>query len=270
MCSMWREEIRLTADDFGLHPSITDGIMECIEVGVINSISIMANGYDFERAVHLIKNHGKILKGVHVALTEVEPLLRKEVPSLLKGDRPFHHAKNFFLLLPFIKKAEIYEEAKAQIERVVRYFPIDHLNSHQHVHLFPGIFEIFLTLARQFKIPYIRLVKEKPLLKAGMRNSFLFLFNSFYPFYSRKLKKAVIQYPESTWGFLTAGTGDFHSFAKFLKKKGKREAILHPGIETESLMNSFGYWNYFWNKERNMLLQNREFITSLISLSPAD
>ena len=52
-------KVSLHADDFGLTKKITDDILECIDAGVINSVSVMVNGYSFEYAMEqLLKRAG--------------------------------------------------------------------------------------------------------------------------------------------------------------------------------------------------------------------
>jgi len=60
-----------------------------------------------------------------------------------------------------VKAREIYLEFRAQITRVLgEGLTITHLDSHEHVHMFPEIFNITLKLASEFKIPYVRLPLE--------------------------------------------------------------------------------------------------------------
>ncbi len=265
---MWQKKLRLTADDFGLHRDISDGILECVEQGVVNSISVVVTGEDFKRIAPLLRGMKGVEVGLHVTLTEVPPLLGRKASSLLPGGKPFRHALHLFAALPFIRKEEIYLEARAQLELLLEYTKVSHLNSHQHVHLFPGLFDIFLRLAREFHIPYIRLIKERPDPLYGARNLFLLFLNSLYPLRKRRLKGTGIEFPERTWGFLAAGRGDELSFEAFILE-GEGEAILHPGRETPQLLKAFGYWNYRWNRERKMLLRRKELIRALISPAAA-
>lgn len=60
-------------------------------------------------------------------------------------------------------KRAIEHELRARIERVLASgVHVDHLNSHQHVHMIPAIFRMVCRLAREYRIPAVRLTRELP------------------------------------------------------------------------------------------------------------
>ena len=52
--------------------------------------------------------------------------------------------------------AQIEQEFRAQIEKIINDVKIDHLDSHVHTHGIPAIFEITCKLAKEFDIPFVR------------------------------------------------------------------------------------------------------------------
>ena len=68
-----KRRLRVTADDFGFTPGVTDGILEAHEKGIVTHTSIMAGGLDFDRAVALSRKRPGLGVGVHLTLTWGKP-----------------------------------------------------------------------------------------------------------------------------------------------------------------------------------------------------
>jgi predicted glycoside hydrolase/deacetylase ChbG (UPF0249 family) len=59
----------------------------------------------------------------------------------------------------FLKQVEF--EFRTQIETVMNYTKVDHIDSHVHTHAIPNIFKIVAKLAKEYNIPYIRTQHEE-------------------------------------------------------------------------------------------------------------
>ena len=58
----------INADDYGISSGVNSGTLKCIKTGVINSISIVPNGYAFENGIKKVLNK-KIKKlSIHLNL----------------------------------------------------------------------------------------------------------------------------------------------------------------------------------------------------------
>lgn len=142
------------ADDFGLARGVNRAIEEGLDAGEITSASILLGGPRTGEALAWAAAHPEHDFGVHLNLTHGRPLLpAAEVPSLVGADGRFHTLGRFLMraTLGRVRLSEIAAEWRAQIEAVraagVR---ISHLDSHQHVHLVPGIFRgVAVTLATE-------------------------------------------------------------------------------------------------------------------------
>jgi predicted glycoside hydrolase/deacetylase ChbG (UPF0249 family) len=64
-----KRKLRVTADDFGFTPGVTDGIFEAHEQGIVTHTSLMAGGLDFDRAVSLSRKTPTLSVGLHLTLT---------------------------------------------------------------------------------------------------------------------------------------------------------------------------------------------------------
>src|SRR5262245_2921312 len=74
----------VNADDFGITEGVNRLIMELHVHGTVTSTSLLANGAAFNSAITMSKGHAKLGVGVHLNLTEGQPVsIPSEVPSLL-------------------------------------------------------------------------------------------------------------------------------------------------------------------------------------------
>jgi predicted glycoside hydrolase/deacetylase ChbG (UPF0249 family) len=86
-------ELIVNADDFGISEAVNRGVVEAHERGIVTSASLMAAGPAFDHAVELARRCPRLAVGVHLTLTEQQPLT--ETPSLLtaEGALPAHTAQ---------------------------------------------------------------------------------------------------------------------------------------------------------------------------------
>jgi len=154
------------ADDFGLSEKTNEGILLAHECGILTSTSIIASGVAYQHAVRLWRNRPSLDVGVHLTLIEESPVLAGDfIPSLLGQRACFHRHASVFVrqyLLGKIKPAEVYRELDAQIRKVLNSgIPVTHLDSHQHVHMLPGILGVVTELAAVHGINVVRLPRER-------------------------------------------------------------------------------------------------------------
>jgi predicted glycoside hydrolase/deacetylase ChbG (UPF0249 family) len=154
------KQLIVTADDFGMHAGINDGVISGWRRGVIGGASLMANGAAFEHACLLIRENPGLPVGVHATLTSGKPVMPADrVPSLVDDGGSFYGKWQFLkrLFLRRARPAEIELELRAQIEKIhqVGLLP-DFLNSHHHIHVLQPVARLCAELAREFAIPCIR------------------------------------------------------------------------------------------------------------------
>src|ERR1041384_6477412 len=150
-------------DDLGLSRSFNAGIRVAVARGVVTSTCVLVNGAAFDEAVEeVVPDFPALGLGVHLNIVEGSTT-RPAVPrgSLLLGQR------NRTLL------AEIEADYRHQIETALARLPrVDHLNSHQHSHALPALFEMVCRLAAEYRIPFVRSLRER-LVVAGSLQSHL-------------------------------------------------------------------------------------------------
>lgn len=154
------------ADDYGITLQQAKDILAlssaCGGTGALNSISIFANSPAYEESLQLAKpfvKEGKIEIGLHLNLVEGRCLSNPLNVPLLVNDQGFF--KNDFLSLLRLSKtkqrnellAQISHELAAQIKRFIESLPSKkeslHLDSHQHTHCIPLVFQGLLDALNQ-------------------------------------------------------------------------------------------------------------------------
>lgn len=155
----------LEADDLGLLYAFNEGIRLAHQHGGLTSTCLRANGHAYDHAINeIIPDCPDLGVGIHLCLNEAGCVAPRDRVAMLLGpdgrQRP-----GYLWLMKLVRSAEgraqIERELRAQIEKVlldgVR---VDHLNSHQHVHMIPEIFRITCRLAREYEIDCVRLARE--------------------------------------------------------------------------------------------------------------
>ena len=158
----------MNADDFGLSAKVNRGILACFHHGILRSTSLMPNGAAFDDAVRIAQETPNLGVGIHVSLVG-EPCVAppRELGALVDKDGmlPASYAAfaRGYLTRRFTHR-EIRREVQAQLQRVLDAgIQPTHLDSHQHVHLLPGVFAIAVAAARAANIRVIRVPHERGL-----------------------------------------------------------------------------------------------------------
>ncbi len=254
----------VNADDFGLHAAVNRGILAAHTEGIVSSTSLMAGGAAFDDAVRIARHCPQLGVGVHLTLVGARPVLPvAEVSSLLDEAGDFYGSYPLFIkrfLRGKIRLAEVERELAAQIDRVrMAGIQPSHLDSHQHLHVLPGIGGLVLDLARRFSIRAIRIPAE-PVAFIGAtpatvgrlvgRGGLTMLANLF----RQHAAAAGIRTSDNFFGMLAGGQLTEPAILAILRRlpPGDSELMTHPGFADESLADAFR-WDYQWDAERQAL-----------------
>ena len=188
------KHIVFTADDFGVVPSIDEGIRIAIRKGLVKSVAAFSNYKDSVKNVkNLLEEFPDVEMGVHLTISSGKPLNGADSNLLCDGEN-FRSYNDFKLdndtKDAFLKQLEA--ELKAQIEVFVNNdIPVYHLSSHHNLLTFlPELYTIFLNLARSYNLK-VRSPKVIPRFK---QNLYLLvvriqLFQNLGKTYLKKIKK---------------------------------------------------------------------------------
>lgn len=157
----------VTADDFGIGPATSRGILELADRGVVTSSVLLVNSPHAEAAVRTWKASGCRLElGWHPCLTIDRPVLPPErIPSLVDASGEFLPLGKLMrrLMLGRARRLEIEDEFRAQYDRFRQMTGVDPVvvNTHHHIQIFSSVgAALRAVLDRQAQRPYLRRVRE--------------------------------------------------------------------------------------------------------------
>jgi predicted glycoside hydrolase/deacetylase ChbG (UPF0249 family) len=150
----------ITADDYGMCGVVNAAIEECLAAGALRATCVMANMPAYQAAVSLRHWFPRASVGLHWNLTQGRPVLPvTQVASLVDSHGQFFSAgrlrRRWFLRQ--VRLAEIIAELRAQYHRFYTTAgQPDFWNTHQNIHLLPGLFQACAALGRELGIPAMR------------------------------------------------------------------------------------------------------------------
>jgi predicted glycoside hydrolase/deacetylase ChbG (UPF0249 family) len=253
----------VTADDAGLHPGMTSGALAAHEAGIVTAVSVSPNGRAFDDAAARLRERPGLDVGAHLTLVGESPLAPpRQVRSLLGRDGRLLPAWPAFArrwLLGQIRRDETEAELRRQIERLLEAgLSVVHLNSHQHLHVLPGLFELVLGLAQEHGIPWLRIPAEPAAaLPVSPRAVQISLLNALGRRARRRLHPEGPRATRRTLGVLSAGHLTVEALGRSLAQAEEvSELVCHPGLGDAALAREYA-WGYAWDAETAALCDPR-------------
>lgn len=235
--------LRVNADDFGLHPDLNRAIAAGVEAGRIHSLSVSVNGGAVDwPLLQRLRDQG-VRIGLH--LTWVGE-------AWLTGGGGFRGWPALATALArspgLASRLEL--EARQQVAAFrAQDFAPAHLDSHQHVHVWPRLWTFTQELALEneaaLRVPWCptwRGVRHSP---GGMALQAMAAFR-------RR------QTPEA-WPCIGLAFSGHYTLALMARElraaQGQDlEVVVHPGYTTKDLQQHYPLWNYDWDAERLMVM----------------
>ena len=148
------------ADDYGITKKQDEIILDCAKNGALNSISVLPNSKHLDDALEVLKAYdpeNKIRRVLHLNFVEGYPCADpKDIPLLVgkngKFNKSFIDIWKWNLLFQGEKRIELKEqfktEIKAQFTAVTgdNNFKITAIDSHQHYHMIPVVFDAMMEV----------------------------------------------------------------------------------------------------------------------------
>ena len=159
---MGNKKFILNADDFGMSKAFNRAVLEGYHNGFLTSASLCANGKAFNAAVNeIIPECPNLGIGVHLNIMEGRSLTK--APKLTNKKGKFNNSYLKLMLNSndnqFLEQVEY--EFRTQIETIMNYTKVDHIDSHVHTHAIPNIFKITAKLAKEYNITFVRTQYEE-------------------------------------------------------------------------------------------------------------
>jgi predicted glycoside hydrolase/deacetylase ChbG (UPF0249 family) len=241
----------VNADDLGLHGDIDRGIFDCVEKGRVQSVSFSPQGRTVDWKKLLELQRAGVRVGLHLTLVG-EPWITdgRVVPGwkdLVKK-----------LMLPSQQMRQIVETEIARqfahcLDNGLDPSTLSHVDSHQHVHVFDGVWQPCLRLAKQYRIRRVR-VPWSPSLRLIKKNVGGIALQTL----ARRRRAAAPGFL-SCLGLAHAGHNTAAIFSDELKcaSGADVEICVHPGINTPDLEQRYADWRFDWTGERDALLSQQ-------------
>ena len=234
----------VNADDFGLTRPVTRGIVRAHREGIVTSASVMPSARAFNDAVQAYRDNPQLDCGVHLTYVEERPVLAGGPPF------PRRHL-DFFraLALGRIRVRDVEREWRAQVEQCLDAgLRPSHLDSHQHLHVFPALFRIVMRISADYGIPWVRV--PRPPVEPGRRGpGIALLLASGMMCRMQAARKVLIC--DRVAGIGASGRLTVDALIHVLSNlpSGVTELLCHPGEEDEELRRDYGAWGYQWAGE---------------------
>jgi len=231
------------ADDFGLHPSINDGVERAYREGLVSSASLMPSGPAFSDALQRLAVLPGLDLGLHFALVGVPgapPTLGAFLASYVQGKMP---------------AAAIRAALRGQLD-AVRGLPLSHLDSHQHLHALPSVMRVVCPLAAEYGIGWVRLPLDGPprARVAPARRAQAAALAACTRLSRRYISAAGLHTSDCFSGMAVSGHLTPTVLAAYLRNAvpGLTEIVCHPGTDSAALGQAFD-WGYDWEGELTAL-----------------
>ena len=252
------KQIILNADDFGRHTLINHAVERGVADGILRSATLMPGGVAFDDAAELVARSPKLGVGIHLTLVNGNPVLPPaEIPSLVTEAGVFvddHTALAVRLLRGAVNLNEVRAELAAQLRRVeAAGIHPTHADSHQHMHVLPGVIDIVLDLCRAAGIPAMR-APRAPLFAGNFggigqlvgRTGLAVLAHRA----AAKAQRCGICVPDHFAGIVAGEAVDTATLTGVAAslRDGVTEVMLHPGTDNAVLIRDC-LWNHDFEAE---------------------
>lgn len=254
------KKITLCADDYGQNESVSQGILELIQLGRLSAVSCMTSYSHWPTyAAQLVEiksiHESKLDIGLHFDLTDF---------IAMQG-----WSFNQFIIQCCLNNINL-EKVEAELARQLDAFEAElcmqpeFVDGHQHIHIFPNIRQVFIKLLAQRyknKLPYIRL--SKPEISGQDAKLKAIILRLLCTGFAALARKHQFQFPLQFLGAYSLNSTDYRQlFTGWLQQAHNGSLFMcHPGhtssdaqdpIKTARLIE----FNYF---------SSNEFLTDLSS-----
>lgn len=220
----------VNADDYGLSPAVSRGILAAWREGIVTSTTFLVNLPASAESARLLAGAPGLGVGLHLNLTTGPPVLPpRSVPSLVGPDGTF--VKSLWRLRYRVRAEEVRREWEAQVDRFVALvgrLPT-HLDSHHHVHALPGLAAVLADLARRRGIRAARAIRpaDLPPARSLAGRAMELIYRRYLAGSAHILARSGLVLPDR----VLLGDFDRRRLAEWIRglPEGVTELVCHPG-----------------------------------------
>lgn len=226
----------ITADDFGVSPQVNAAVEQAHREGILTVASLMVTGAAAADAVARARRAPTLGVGLHIALAETPPALpAADIPDLVDAHGRFR-IESPSVALALAGRASVRRQLEAEIDAQFALFeatglPLDHVNSHKHMHLHPAIAATLLKVGRRHGMTGVRApVEPRRILAKFEAASGLHIARPFARHVQRRMRGGGMKVPDYIFGLAWSGAmhaGRLRGVLEHLPD-GVSEIYLHP------------------------------------------
>ena len=236
----------VNADDFGLHASANHAIVRAHREGILTSASLMVNEPGFDEAVQLARENPRLGVGLHLTfLCGHSTLTQREIPGLVNEKREFDSNPARVGWKYWARRRELRPQLRAEMLAQFEKFratglPLDHIDSHHHLHAHPVIFRTVLESAAALGLKHLRLTSEPFGVHARVALGYRIERLSHGLFFwllagraRRALRRLEIKHTDAVFGLLQDARVDEPYLERLLPRlpRGVSEIYSHPSLD---------------------------------------
>jgi hopanoid biosynthesis associated protein HpnK len=159
----------VNGDDFGLAVPVNEAILEAHCRGILTTASLMVSAEAAADAVARARTTPSLRVGLHVVLVEGRSILPpRAIPDLVNDSGRFSDCParaGFKYACGRGIRKQLESEIRAQFDAFRETgLPLDHVDTHNHLHLHPRILNLILEVGRDYGLAAMRLPHEPPIL----------------------------------------------------------------------------------------------------------
>jgi predicted glycoside hydrolase/deacetylase ChbG (UPF0249 family) len=246
----------VNADDYALTTGTSRAILRAHHEGIVTSTSVLVLGPAFRETAPWLTREPALGVGVHLAAVGEDPPLAppEKIPSLCRGGKLPASWRTFLgrALAGKIDPLQVEHEFALQIQAVLDVgLKPTHLDTHQHLHIWPAIGQVVLRLCDRFRIPAIRVPR------AGRGRPPSILVDLLGRRLGSRARAAGVRYPRQFGGFDQAGAMTKPKLLRLLQRAvhaGSFEIGVHPGLADDPERARYQHWGYSWSTELETLM----------------
>lgn len=231
-----KRRVFINADDIGLSCGVTDTILQVVDAGAIDGVSIIANGEALSYALAELHKRPQLRSALHANLTEGRALTPAHLLTTPDGFFRYSPLRLWLRYLCALPSTRALLRAQVRGELIAQHIAVgstERVDGHQHVHMVPFVFDELIALSG---VRRVRLTREPLYIAPGTFSAFL---RRALPVFGlsllafRNQHKAMqkgISTNDYCIGVLYSGEITRSSIASGIARtKGEVELIVHPG-----------------------------------------
>ena len=226
----------ITADDFGVSVEVNAAVEQAHREGILTVTSLMVTGAAAMDAVARAQRTATLGVGLHIALAETPPALPPEqIPDLVDAAGQFR-IESLPVALALVGKGSVRRQLEAEIDAQFTLFaatglPLDHVNSHKHMHMHPVIAATLLKVGTRHGMTAVRAPVEPRAVLAQFEPATGFdIAKPFARRVQRQMRRGGMKVPDHTFGLAWSGAMHTERLRGILRHlpEGVSEVYLHP------------------------------------------